>query len=84
MRLLVKYFPKGLRARNCIAIVIPLLHLWDVSNSPKLIKNYNRDVAAYSRGSMGFIAIETSKLPLCTQLIEFPSNPTHAINALIT
>lgn len=53
------------------------------SNSPKLIENYNRDVA-YFRGSMDFIVIQMSKLPLHTQLIEFPSNPIRAMNALIT
>lgn len=34
--------------------------------------------------SMRFIAIQTPKLPLRTQLIEFLSNPAHAMNALIT
>lgn len=64
--------------------VFLLSHSRCLSNSPKLIENYNRDMAAYFRGSMDFIVIQTSKLPLRTQLIEFPSNPIRAMNALIT
>lgn len=81
---IAQIFSQGIKSAKLYCHSNSLTPFEGRSNSPKLIKNYNRNVAAYSRSSMSFIAIETSKLPLCTQLIEFPSNPTHAINALIT